>query len=143
MALLIAPAGCFQSGRLQVDKVIDGDTLYLTDGMKVRLYGIDAPERDQPFGSESRAALAEMADGPVRIEEMDRDRYGRVVAVVFIDGRNVNQEMVRTGAAWVYDRYCRVDFCFAWEALETAARSGKYGLWRRPGAVEPWKWRRR
>ncbi len=137
LALLILATGC----KLRVERVVDGDTIYLTDGAKIRLYGIDAPERQQPYGMESRKALAGMVNGEIRIEEMDVDRYGRSVSVVWIGDMNVNQEMIRSGMAWVYDRYCRERFCDDWVALEDEARKGRRGLWADRGAVEPWEWR--
>lgn len=142
LSLSLIATGAF-AGELRVERVLDGDTVYLSDGSKIRLYGIDAPERRQAYGSKSRDVLATMAGGSVRIEKMDVDRYGRIVAVVWINGVNVNRVMVEAGAAWVYDRYCRADFCDGWEALESRARDGRRGLWADPDAVEPWKWTRK
>jgi micrococcal nuclease len=140
MFFLIGPA---HGGELAVDRVVDGDTVYLSDGAKIRLYGIDAPERRQPYGLDARDALAAMAAGPVRSEATGRDRYGRTIAVVWIDGVNVNRELIRMGAAWVYPKYCTADFCDGWEALESTARDHRRGLWADPDAVPPWEWRRR
>lgn len=140
MFFLIGPV---YGGDLRVDRVVDGDTVYLSDGAKVRLYGIDTPERRQPYGLDARDALRAMAASPVRIDQMDVDRYGRIVAVVWIDGQNVNRELVRMGAAWVYDRYCKADFCATWETLEDKARKDRRGLWADPDALPPWEWRRR
>jgi endonuclease YncB( thermonuclease family) len=143
LATMFLIAGAVHGGELTVDRVVDGDTVYLSDGAKIRLYGIDCPERRQPYGLKARDALATMAAGPVRIQKMDVDRYGRTVAVVWIDGRNVNRAMVEAGAAWVYDRYCRADFCDAWRTLETEARTHRRGLWSDPDALPPWEWRRK
>jgi endonuclease YncB( thermonuclease family) len=142
LSLALIATGSY-AGDLRVDRVVDGDTIYLSDGSKIRLYGIDAPERRQPHGLKARDALATMAAGPVQVQKMDVDRYGRTVAVVWIDGRNVNRELVEMGAAWVYDRYCKADFCDAWDTLEDRARTHRRGLWADPDALEPWKWRRK
>ena len=99
LSLSLIATGAF-AGELRVERVLDGDTVYLSDGSKIRLYGIDAPERRQAYGSKSRDVLATMAGGSVRIEKMDVDRYGRIVAVVWINGVNVNRVMVEAGASW-------------------------------------------
>lgn len=74
---------------------------------------------------------------------MDRDNYGRVVAVVSRDGVLVNRELVRAGHAWQYPRYCRSrDLCAEMESLQDAARAERLGLWREPSPLPPWKWKR-
>src|SRR6185369_16218457 len=106
-----------------VTKVSDGDTIHVTDSLgtkvKVRLYGIDAPETEkgnkktgriskpgQPYGEEAYRALADkVMEKRVRLEVMDIDRYRRAVAVVLVDGRNINREMVAEGWAWAYRQY--------------------------------------
>jgi endonuclease YncB( thermonuclease family) len=95
------------SGR--VVRVADGDTITVLAAdnrqVRVRLAWIDAPERGQAFGNVSRKSLAGLVVGKtVRVEEHDRDRYGRTVGTVFVDGSDVNLEQIRRGFAWVYDR---------------------------------------
>lgn len=88
-----------------VTEVVDGDTLTLA-GRDVRLQGIDAPESDQPHGDAATMALTVEVHGQrVRLEVRGEDKYGRLVAVVYRDGRNVNRWIVRQGHAWEYDRY--------------------------------------
>ena len=125
--------------------VADGDTLtVLTDGkrqVRVRLAGIDAPERRQPHGTRARQALSALAFArSAQVEVEDIDRYERPVGRVRVGGRDVNAEMVRRGAAWVYVRYNR-DPSLA--ALEVEARGARRGLWALPEAerVPPWEWR--
>ncbi|MDR2093703.1 MAG: thermonuclease family protein [Azoarcus sp.] len=130
----------------QVIKVADGDTLTLrnTRGKKirVRLVGIDAPEKCQPFGQHSRASLAELALGRhARVEVVEVDRYGRSVGLVRTgdDGETLNRIQLRRGLAWVYARYNRDA---SLHALAREARNARRGLWADERPVEPWRWRR-
>ena len=127
----------------------DGDTVTVLNGdreqIRVRLYGIDAPERGQPWGGRATDLLRDLAAmETVEVEELDRDRWGRVVAILHLpDGRTANAEMIRTGLAWVYARYCRAPICADWRSLENDARAARLGLWADPAPVPPWEWRRR
>ncbi|MBT9587685.1 thermonuclease family protein [bacterium] len=129
----------------QVVRVIDGDTVVvrLSDGdQTVRLDSIDAPERKQPGGEESRRALAGYlpAGGSVKITRLGRDRYGRILGQLYRpDGANVNSLLVRNGQAWVYTKYCR-DFSY-WTPLQMRARQQRLGVWAAPDPVPPWKFR--
>jgi micrococcal nuclease len=139
---LMGCAGNSYSGK--VTAVADGDTLqllYRGGEIKIRLAGIDAPERAQPYGRRSRQALSALVFGKnVRVVEEDRDRYGRIVGRVYVDGLDVNAEMVRRGYAWVYRRYARNEQLYA---LEKQARIARLGLWSLPKRerVPPWEWR--
>ncbi|MFC7477542.1 thermonuclease family protein [Dankookia sp. GCM10030260] len=131
----------------QVVGISDGDTLTLLTPdrrqTKVRLAEIDTPERRQPYGSRAREALADLAfQRQVRVVVEDTDRYGRTIGRVYAGRRDVNAEMVRRGAAWVYDRYNRDPKL---PALEAEARAARRGLWALPEAARmpPWEWRRR
>lgn len=132
------------SGR--VVGIADGDTLTLLTPEKrqvrVRLAGIDTPERAQPYGSRARQELSDLAFGKeADVAVQDNDRYGRTVGRVRTGGLDVNAEMVRRGAAWVYRQYNRDP---SLPALETEARAAGRGLWALPEAqrVPPWEWRR-
>ena len=108
--------------------------------MKVRLHGIDAPEAKQAFGTVARKALADLiAEKVVSVEEVDRDRYGRVVGRVTIGGKLVNAEMVRDGLAW---RYVTYDNRNEFGKLEDDARRHRRGLWADAHPVAPWEWRK-
>jgi len=126
--------------------VIDGDTadVRLDSGMiRVRLHAIDAPESGQPHGKAAKAALADLVFGKaVEVEPYEQDRYDRLVARVWIDGVDVNAEMLRTGNAWTYRRYADDP---AYCTYEQAARDLGRGLWRLPASqrVAPWEWRQR
>lgn len=136
------PAG-HTSGR--VVRLADGDTFtLLTEGnkqVKVRLYGIDAPERQQDFGNAARNKMQELTTGhTIRIEVKDTDRYGRSIAIARNDeGKNLNEEMLRSGLAWHYKAY---DKNSQWSRLEKTARDKKLGLWAQPNPTPPWDWRK-
>ena len=132
----------------KVVNVTDGDTIKVYNAeygqVKIRFYGIDAPEKGQPYGQAAGKYLASLIAGKmVDIGPVTEDRYGRTVAIVTDSETNVNQEMVRAGYAWVYRKYCDQAFCDFWLALEGEAKAGKLGLWQEPNAVPPWEWRRK
>lgn len=129
-------------------KVYDGDTLAILDGMnrefRVRLSGIDAPERAQPFGAASRRSLAELTRGKTAlIEYYKLDKYGRLVARVRVEGRDVSMEQLRRGMAWhrasvPLDQTAQEAFVYG--QAEQEARGRRLGIWQE-NAVPPWKFR--
>lgn len=129
------------------DKVIavkDGDTIELLrngETIKVRLYGVDSPEKNQDFGQRARQFTSDLAFGKtVRLIEHNKDRYGRVVGTIILpDGRSLNEELVRNGFAWHYTAYSK-DKKLA--SLEADARRYKRGLWEAPNPVAPWDFRK-
>ncbi len=130
----------------QVVAVTDGDTIkVLQDGRetKIRLYGVDTPEKKQAFGQKAKDFTASLVAGKmVDVEPVDQDRYGRTVGLVTVSGRNLNEELVKNGFAWVYRQYCRRGECSAWIKEESQARAARIGLWADPAPVPPWEWRR-
>ena len=128
----------------KVVKIADGDTLTLltssNEQVKVRLAGIDTPERKQPFGNKAKQALANLAfQKQATVEVETTDRYGRTVGAVFVDGLNVNAELVKQGMAWVYRKYNKD---MALYGLESRAKKEKLGLWLEENPIPPWEWRR-
>jgi endonuclease YncB( thermonuclease family) len=123
--------------------VQDGDSLIVSRGgeeVTVRLEGIDAPERYQPFSNVARQHLTSLAEGrEVTLEEVETDRYGRIVARVRLGERDLSEEMVRAGLAWHYTFHSS-DRTLA--RLEREAREAGRGLWRDREPVPPWDWRR-
>ena len=112
------------------------------DSTRVRLHGIDTPERDQPYGSEATAALKYMVETSVYILEIDTDRYGRLVGTLYTsEGVNVNLEMVCNGSAWWYSRYAKNNRAMA--SCQDEAKEAGLGLWADDDPMPPWKWRRR
>ena len=125
--------------------VSDGDTLtLLTDqkvSIRIRLAEIDAPEKRQPYGFKAKDALSEICFGKtLTAHYVDTDRYGRTVAHLNLDGLDVNAEMIRRGAAWVYRKYATDQSLYA---IEEEARRTQRGLWGLPERERqpPWEWR--
>ncbi len=111
-ALLLPPALPADTLIGKVVKVVDGDTVHVLDAAKtrhkIRLAGIDAPERKQPFGRKSKDYLLGLVAGElVEVEWNKRDKYKRIVGKIIHDGRDVNLAMVRAGLAWWYRKYAR------------------------------------
>ena len=142
-ALATAGAACADfTGR--VVGVADGDTLTVLVGsrqVRVRLWGIDAPERKQPWSSRSRDALVARAmHRDAIVATRGTDGYGRTLARVAVDGVDLGEAQVRDGMAWVYRRYTKDRPMFA---IEDEARAARRGLWSLPDPEPPWAWRAR
>lgn len=138
--------------RGMVKTVYDGDTLVLVGPgvgrLKVRLYGIDAPETrkpdapGQPYSSQSKRVLMYKVLGrEITAELMDRDQYGRAVAVVRLGGRDINAEMLAEGQAWAYRRYLNGEYAVSYPRLEEQARRQHRGLWRDANPQPPWEFK--
>ena len=129
--------------------VADGDTITVLDADKVqhkiRLAGIDAPEKKQAFGNRSKESLSALAfDKTVNVETDKRDRYGRQIGKVLVNGQDVNLVQVERGMAWFYRQYQREQSPNdrrLYEAAEAAAKADKRGLWHDAGPVPPWEFR--
>lgn len=142
--LLLSPAVAAELlGR--VVGLSDGDTMTVLTAerrqVRVRLGEIDTPESRQPYGTRAQQVLSGMVFGKeVRVVVQDIDQYGRSVGRVFQGSLDVNAEMVRQGAAWVYRQYSRDASLLQ---LEAEARSARRGLWAMPEAerTPPWEWR--
>ena len=128
---------------LQVEKVIDGDTVYGSlngKTYKLRLTEIDAPERNQPFGRQSKVFLRDLLkDGEFNADISGQDQYGRYLARLYDNGVDINRKMVSEGMAWVYDDYV-TDTTFYQNQRE--AQEQKKGLWSKRYPAPPWEWRR-
>lgn len=135
------------SGR--VVAISDGDTLTVLtaakEQVKVRINGIDAPEKAQPFGQASKENLSRLVfNRVVTIESNKRDRYGRTVGKVLLDGRDAGLEQVRAGLAWHFKEYERdqaADDRRIYAGAEVVARREQRGLWRDVAPVPPWEFR--
>ncbi len=134
----------------KVVKITDGDTLYVIDANykehKIRLSGIDAPERKQAYGLASRKHLAFLVAGKqVTVEYQKRDRYGRIVGKVLLDGIDVCLEQVKAGFAWHYKKYQHEqspEDQRLYADAEIRARNERLGLWRENNPMPPWEHRR-
>lgn len=150
LIVLLAPLICWGdsfSGR--VVAVTDGDTVKVLvnghDLYKIRLSGIDAPEKKQPFGQKAKTMMSDMVFGKdVVVEWNKKDRYGRTIGVVRVNGQDAGLALVRAGLAWHYKKYQR-DQSPAdrerYSAAEDLARAQRVGLWVDGEAVPPWEWR--
>ncbi|MCQ2373564.1 MAG: thermonuclease family protein [Phascolarctobacterium sp.] len=132
----------------RVIHVSDGDTIIMLapDGgkVKVRLYGIDAPEKAQPYGPQAAGILKNLIlNQVVTIDTINVDRYGRYVAKVFYNRQDINAEMIRLGAAWHYRYYDKSPSYMQYEELERYARVNRRGLWNRDNPTPPWEYRKR
>jgi endonuclease YncB( thermonuclease family) len=143
-AVVVAAVAAGSSFDAKVIGVVDADTLEVLDEAKVthrvRLHGIDSPERGQPFAKKARAAMSSLVAGQnVTVESLGDDRYGRLIARIVVDGRDVGQAMIAGGWAWHYVKY---DDSEVYAAAERQARESRAGLWRNERAVPPWEWRK-
>ncbi|EAZ6216250.1 thermonuclease family protein [Escherichia coli] len=130
----------------KIVRVLDGDTVEILAGnvaTRVRLNGIDAPEKSQPFGQRSRQALTAIVGGKTVLAVGEkRDRYGRLLATLILDGRDINATQVYSGMAWVY-RYKGLATEPEYLRYERDARTARRGLWSEKEPVEPSIWRQR
>ena len=133
----------------KVINVADGDTITVLDDTntqhKIRLAGIDAPEKRQAFGNVSKQSLADMVAGQsVAVEWVKADRYGRKVGKVVLAGQDANLVQVRRGLAWHYKQYQREQSATdqqSYAAAEIVARTAQVGLWREADPMPPWEFR--
>ena len=126
--------------------VADGDTITVLQDRtqyKIRLYGVDTPERGQDFGNRAKQFTSGMVFGKqVHVVQKAMLSYDRVVGMVYIGNTCFNQEVVRTGLAWIDQRYCKDSVCREWAGLEAQARQSRIGLWSHPDPIPPWDYRR-
>ena len=128
---------------LKIKRVVDGDTVhvfYQDEVYKIRLTEIDAPERDQPYGSNSTEYLKSLLkEGMVDVDISGTDRYGRKLGRLYWRGKDINRELVSAGYAWVYDQYVTDNSFYE---NQSKARNSKKGLWEEQNPLEPWNWRK-
>jgi endonuclease YncB( thermonuclease family) len=124
--------------------VADGDTFTLDvngQKVKVRLYGIDCPERDQPYGKEARDFVLDWVRGrPVSIKSRGKDQYERVLGEAFIGESNLNKELLAHGYAWWYESHAKTRKDY--RELQQQAQQARRGLWSDPEPITPWEFRR-
>jgi micrococcal nuclease len=131
------------SGR--VVAILDGDTIEVLHNRtteRVRLAGIDCPEKKQAFGQRAKQATSTLSFGQqVTVDRIGKDRYGRTLgAVELMDGTNLNYALVHQCWCWWYRKYAP-DYAIL-QALEAEARGAKKGLWADSNPVPPWVWRK-
>lgn len=141
MAILVIASPLFAlSGK--VISIHDGDTITILQDkqqIKVRLFGIDAPELKQPYGKKSKQFLANLIAGEVvEVDENGKDRYKRTIGTFYLNDKDINAQMVENGYAWAYRNFSK-----KYTPQESKAKSQKLGLWRDKEPIPPWEWRRR
>jgi endonuclease YncB( thermonuclease family) len=143
VSLLLSSVDSGDEIRGKVVSIADGDTITVLDDKKIqhkiRLEGIDAPEKKQAFGEKSKTALSEKVfqkDVVVRWEK--KDKYGGVLGAVYLDKRYINLEMVQDGLAWHYKQFSKAKEL---AEAEVKAREAEVGLWADEKPVPPWEFR--
>ena len=146
LAAFLSSGGVSYDAEIQgcVAKVADGDTLTVLDTAnvqhKIRLNGIDAPEKSQAFGNVSKKHLSSLVIGrDVHVKYKSRDKYGRILGTIYVDGLDINLEMLRAGLAWHYKRY---DINSEYAAAEASARAARLGLWQDKNPINPYDFRK-
>lgn len=129
----------------KVISVADGDTVTILadndEQVRIRLYGIDAPEKGQDFANKSRQFLNDLCYGKtIKVDKKDVDQYNRILGIIYIGDLNINQEMVRNGLAWYYDHYVEDPNL---EALEKAAQQQKLNIWSMKNPIPPYEYRKK
>lgn len=129
--------------------VSDGDTITVLSQdqaqHKIRLAGIDAPEKAQPYGQKSKESLSDLVYRKDVVVEFEKvDRYGRKVGKILLGGQDMNLEQIRRGLAWFYRAYgseLSMSDQHLYDEAESLARRNRAGLWRERAPVEPWEFR--
>lgn len=146
LVLLFTLTACLAVSAQLKGKVIviaDGDTFTLLTAqnqqVKIRLHGIDCPEKKQPYFNNAKAYTSSLVFGKqVLVQVKSKDRYGRTIGVVLLaDKRNVNELLLQAGWAWHFKKY---DQDARWAAMEQLARRNRKGLWADPNPIAPWDW---
>ena len=133
----------------EVVGITAGDTITVLNSetlkdVEIRLYGVDAPEKNQAFSERARQFTSKLVYGKmVEVKVMSTDRYGRTVAMIYADKTLLNEELVKAGLAWVYEFYCSEPICESWGNFQLRARFDKRGLWADPDRIPPWVYRRK
>ena len=134
----------------KVIKVTDGDTVNVitndNETHKIRLSGIDAPEKKQAFGNRSKLALAELIDGKIiTVDYSKLDKYQREVGKITFNGQDVNLRHIKLGLAWHYKKYEKeqdVEDRSIYANAEYIAQRDKVGLWGDTSPIAPWDFRK-
>ena len=141
LALFVMLSFSLYSGEIvgRVVRITDGDTITILDAAnkqhKIRFQDIDAPEKSQAFGNVSRLYLSSLVAGKnVCVKYKNCDRYGRILGTVYVNGKDSDLEMLKTGLAWHYKRY---DSTPAYAQAEAEARAVRRGLWADPNPIPP------
>jgi endonuclease YncB( thermonuclease family) len=139
--LIFYVAGFSQTYKGKIIKVVDGDTYFFKtdrETLKVRMFGVDAPEGNQPFGKESMEFISHYMQKDATLVVHSRDQFKRFLGTLFINGQDINLLDVKSGYAWYFKKYLDDN---QYAAAQEDARKNKLGLWASSKPVAPWKWR--
>lgn len=134
----------------RIVQVTDGDTLIVEEQNTgsfsrqiIRLYGIDCPEKNQPYGNQATRLTRTFLHRQVEVEPFYADSYGRSVAVLHLEADDTLQaHLLHSGLAWVFPQFCKkIPLCVVWKREESNAKQKRNGLWADGAPVAPWKWR--
>lgn len=149
LCLLFLPLANAETFTAKVVKILDGDTVdvLIADNTtrRIRLAGIDAPEKAQAFGNRAKQQLADLVGGQVvQVESSKIDKYGRTIGKLTVDAEDANLAMISAGLAWWYRQYASEQPAAdraSYAAAEAQAKAERRGLWDDPSAIAPWEWR--
>lgn len=147
--LLFLLSGECSAESVIVTRVIDGDTIIVNnenDSIRVRLYGVDCPEKKQGYGLAAQKITMRFLPVGKRVQliPVNTDRYGRTVGLLILsDNSSVNERLIEEGAAWVFNQYCHKPECESWREAEEKARTEGRGLWKEKAPISPWVWRKK
>lgn len=149
LLMTLASAACAERVTGRVVSISDGDTITVLDANmtqhKIRLAGIDAPEKNQAFGNRSKESLSDLVfDKTVNVETEKNDRYGRQVGKVLVNGQDVNLVQLERGMAWFYRLYQREQSAEdrrLYDTAEMQAKDDRRGLWVDQDPLPPWVFR--
>lgn len=136
--------------KIYIYGVVDGDSLLArknkdnkSQKIKVRLWGIDSPEWNQPFSKESKKFMKKMVLGKyVLMESKGYDKYGRLLTIIYLeDNQTLNLLAIKEGYAWVHNYYCNENICDNWLSAQNNAKKKGIGLWQNYKPVAPWVWK--
>lgn len=150
LVILLTPPAYAELLQGKVVGVTDGDTITILDSAhtqyKIRLAGIDAPEKKQPFGQVSKRSLSELVfNKSVLVDWSKYDRYKRIVGKVWVNNLDANLEQVKRGLAWHYTKYEKeqpIEDRLSYSQAEEVARKSREGLWVETNPIPPWDWRK-
>lgn len=130
----------------KVVAVLDGDTFIVVDSnnfqQRIRLSGVDAPEKNQNYGQKAKYALSSLIYyKTVVVNYANYDKYGRIIGLVYVNSENINEQMLKLGFGWAYLKYLDASNIH-YKDLERNARNSKFGLWNDNQPIPPWEFRK-
>jgi endonuclease YncB( thermonuclease family) len=149
LSLLLALPCLSKAWSGEVVGITDGDKITVLNSktlkdVKIRLYGIDTPEKGQAFSKRARQFASKMVYGKVvEVKVMATDRHGVTVAMIYADNTLLNEELVKAGMAWVYWKHCHHPICESWKNFQLGAKFDRRGLWTDADRIPPWEFRKK